>query len=83
MSNKKGNSPLYFFAAAGFTLLALYAVLWVFSSADLAFLACDGKFSLFATSLSCRQPYLALILFGASVLIALICTMRGIKSRQK
>ena len=41
---------------------ALYCGLWILSSSDLAFVACDGKFSLFADSFRCRQPYVALIL---------------------
>lgn len=40
----------------------LYCVLWIFSSASLAFTACDGKYSLFAESLRCRQPYIAMLL---------------------
>ena len=50
---------------------ALYSALWVVSSSSLAFTACDGKYSLFAESFRCRQPYiaaiLAVVLFGASV----------------
>jgi hypothetical protein len=51
---------------------ALYSALWVVSSSSLAFTACDGKYSLFAESFRCRQPYiaaiLAVLLFVASIL---------------
>jgi hypothetical protein len=60
-------------AIAGTVLLAgaLYSALWTVSSTSLAFVACDGKYSLFAESFRCRQPYiaglLAVVLFAASI----------------
>ena len=41
---------------------AIYSALWVVSSSSLAFSACEGRFSLFADTFQCRQPYIAAIL---------------------
>jgi hypothetical protein len=41
---------------------ALHSALWVFSSASPAFQACGGRYSLFASTFRCRQPYVAGIL---------------------
>ena len=45
-----------------------YCALWFFSSSDLAFLSCQGRFALFAATFRCRQPYIAVIL-GAAFLL--------------
>jgi len=50
---------------------AAWCALWVFSSADLAFVPCHGTYSLFAPTVRCRQPPLAMLLCGASLLVAL------------
>jgi hypothetical protein len=55
--------------AAVFALLGLYCALWVFSSADLAFIPCDNHYSLFSSIRRCRTPYIAMI---ASVLFFLL-----------
>ena len=64
---------------------ALYCGLWVFSSASLAFSACNGEYSLFAESFRCRQPYvavlLAIVLFAASVLSLYVRNRVGRASR--
>ena len=53
---------LVLIAVAGILFAAaIYCGLWVWSSSDMAFSAC-GKFSLFAESFRCRQPYVAMIL---------------------
>jgi hypothetical protein len=49
---------------------AAWCALWVFSSADLAFVPCHGNYSLFAPTFRCRQPPLAMVLCGASLLVA-------------
>jgi hypothetical protein len=51
---------------------ALYSALWIFSSTDLAFVPCDGHFSLFAQSSRCRQPYIAMLLTVALFLASLL-----------
>jgi hypothetical protein len=52
-------------ASTAFFLGALYSALWVFSSASLDFQACDGRYSLFAPTFRCRQPYVAGLLSAA------------------
>jgi hypothetical protein len=42
-----------------FALLGFYCALWVFSSADLAFIPCDNHYSLFSSIPRCRTPYIA------------------------
>jgi len=51
-------------------LVGLYCVLWVFSSASLACVACNCSYSLFAKSFRCRQPYVAMILAAISFALA-------------
>lgn len=55
-----------------------YCALWVFSSLDLAFLDCNGSFSLFASTFTCRQPYVAAIgcLFFALSAVGLLLALR-------
>lgn len=36
-----------------------YCLLWAFSASSLAFVACNGEYSLFAESFRCKQPVLA------------------------
>jgi hypothetical protein len=48
-------------------LVACWALLWIFSSYSLAFVACDGQFSMFAENARCRQPQLAMLLLCFSV----------------
>jgi hypothetical protein len=43
-------------------LTSAYCALWIASSASLAGPACNFRFSLFAESFRCRQPYVASIL---------------------
>ena len=45
--------------ATAFLMACAYCLLWVASSADLAFLVCDGKYDLFAANPRCRQPVVA------------------------
>jgi len=45
-----------------------YCAFWFFSSSDLAFLSCQGRFALFGATFRCRQPYIAVIL-GAAFLL--------------
>jgi len=59
---------------AAFFAGALYSALWVISSASLAFQACEGRYSLFASTFRCRQPYVAGIL-AVVLFVAFICTI--------
>lgn len=68
---------VYGLAAVVFVLASFYCVLWIFSSASLAFPACNGEYSLFAPSFRCQQPYIAIILafvsFGLAVVAFVAC----------
>lgn len=55
-------------------LASAYCFLWILSAASLASGFCEGKFSLFAGHLRCRQVHFALIL---TVLFALLSTYLG------
>ena len=57
-------------AVAAAFAFAAWCALWIFSSADLAFVPCHGTYSLFAPTFRCRQPPLAMVLCGASLLVA-------------
>jgi hypothetical protein len=49
-------------ASVVLALAGLYCGLWIFSSASLSCLACNCEYSLFAPTVRCRQPYIAMIL---------------------
>jgi hypothetical protein len=70
----------YFVSLAAATLLTvcgLYCVLWIFASADMAFIVCDNEFSLFSPTPRCRQPYVAMILATVLLGLALIVGLRA------
>jgi LPXTG-motif cell wall-anchored protein len=56
--------------STGLVAASVYCALWFLSSSDLAFLQCQGHFSLFADTFRCRQPYIAAILGGLLLLSA-------------
>jgi hypothetical protein len=65
---------------------ALYSALWIFSSASLAFQACGGHYSLFASSFRCRQPYVAGILsltFFIAFIYSVYVTGRAERNAQR
>jgi len=54
-------------------LASWFCLMWVFSSSSLAFIPCNGQYSIFHESYQCRQPGIALILWlltGATSLLA-------------
>lgn len=53
----------------------VYTFLWIFSSASLASQACNAHFSLFAGSVRCRQPYIAMLM-SAALLAMTVWTLR-------
>jgi hypothetical protein len=57
-----------------FALLGLYCAIWVFSSADLAFISCDNHYSLFSPIPRCRAPYIAIIASALFFLLA-VCSI--------
>jgi hypothetical protein len=69
--------------AALLTVCGLYCVLWIFSSADMAFVACDNTFSLFSPSPRCRQPYVAMILATVFLALTLIVALRARRSHKR
>ena len=66
--------------AALFILTGLYCLLWVASSSSLAFVDCNGSYSLFAENTRCRQPPIAGLLSLASFLLASLLVFLGRKS---
>lgn len=65
-------------------LAAYYCLLWMLASADLAFVACDGYYSLFHPHFRCKQPFLALFLsigFGIACVSLLYFGWRSLKQR--
>jgi hypothetical protein len=69
--------------AALFALCGLYCVLWIFSSADMAFVACDNTYSLFSPHPRCRQPYVAMILATVFLALAFIVALRARQSYKR
>ena len=69
--------------AALLTACGLYCVLWIFSSADLAFVACHNTYSLFSQYPRCRQPYVAMILATVFLALALIVALRARRSYKR
>ena len=63
--------------AALLTVCGLYCALWIFSSADMAFVACGNDFSLFSPRPRCRQPYVAMILATVFLALALIVALKA------
>lgn len=54
----------------------------MFASADLAFVACDGKYSLVHEYFRCRQPYIALLLwmiFGGARILLLYAAVKNFR----
>jgi hypothetical protein len=64
-------------AAVALVLAGLYCVLWIYSSASLACMACNCSYSLFAASFRCRQPYIAMILAAVLFALALVAARFG------
>ena len=66
------NEVTYAVLAALLVVAGVYCSLWVLSSASLACTACNCEYSLFASTLRCRQPAIAVTLavasFGGAVL---------------
>jgi len=76
----KKKGILQVIAAIVFFLASWWCLLWVFSSAHLAFLACDGKYSLFHEHFRCRQPYIAQILWISFGIACITLFFLGVKN---
>jgi hypothetical protein len=60
-----------------FASLGFYCAIWVFSSADLAFITCDNHYSLFSPIPRCRTPYIAMIASALFFLLAICAIVYG------
>jgi hypothetical protein len=69
--------------AAVLTVCGLYCVLWIFSSADMSFVACNNTYSLFSKYPRCRQPYVAMILAIGLLALALVVALRARRSYKR
>jgi hypothetical protein len=81
----KGMKTKLAVASFVFVLAGIYCALWIISSASLACTACNCEYSLFASSLRCRQPYIAMILSGlffALAALALFSRWRLVRRKQ-
>ena len=63
-----------------FVVSGLYCLLWLVSSSSMAFVECNGTYSLFAENARCRQPPLAGLLGLASFLVAVVLVIGGRRS---
>lgn len=70
-------------AAAAALAVSGYCLLWVWSSLDLAYIPCNGTFSLFAESFRCRQPHVAAILCLAFTVIATLLWLATRRRRSR
>ena len=83
MAAQVAKIALVVFAVA-FAFVAAYCLLWFFASSDLAFVSCNGHFSLSAPTFRCKQPPIALILtvvFVALSVSALLWSRRLSRGR--
>jgi hypothetical protein len=71
-----------YLAAVLFLLAGIYCALWIVSSASLACTACNCSYSLFASSLRCRQPYIAMLLTLLFFVLTIAATLFG-RSRSR
>jgi hypothetical protein len=74
---------LYFGVAAVLLLIALWSALWIASSVDLAWMPCDGTYSLFSENWRCRQPYIAGLLCLFSLVLSICAIIGGLKVRRR
>jgi hypothetical protein len=66
-------------------LSSVYCFLWVFSSSSLAFLHCNGNFSMTHADMRCRQPQIATILWlvlGVTSIMLFVVAFRTIHKRR-
>ena len=62
-------------------LVALWSLLWVFSSSSLACVECNCTYSLFAENPRCRNPSIAGLLSLGSFALAIGAIILGVRSR--
>ena len=74
---------IYFFSSVVLFIAALWFLMWIFSSASLASGYCNNKFTFFHEEFRCRQPYIALIGFFVTGLLAVVAIILGILNWKK
>ena len=73
---------ILFLAAALLAIVEVWSLLWIFSSSSLAFVACEGSFSLEAANPRCRQPSIAVLLFSGSLVLSAAAVVLGARSKR-
>jgi hypothetical protein len=64
-------------------IVAIWSLMWVFSSASLACTACNCSYSLFDPVPRCRQPYIAGLLSLGSFGLAVGAIIFGRRQKQR
>lgn len=72
-----------FVVAAVFAVLALYFLMWAWSSASLAFVDCSGKYSFLVELAPCRTPAWVSALFAGFTLVAVSSLFVGFVQRKR
>ncbi len=83
MINPRTLRVTSFVAAALLLLIAIWSLLWVFSSASLACTACNCSYSLFDPVPRCRQPFIAALLSLGSFALAVGAIFFGLRQKQR
>ena len=78
--NHRGKGVTQLVFSLLFCFAALWCLMWVFSSASLASGYCESNFSLFHEEFRCKQPYIASILFLASIVNCGVLFILGFKN---
>jgi hypothetical protein len=78
---KKYAIVIYFLISLITLFIALWGLMWIFSSASLASEHCKD-FKLFHEEFRCRQPYIALIIFLFFIGISVLTFVAGFRKRR-
>jgi hypothetical protein len=70
-------------ASTVFFLASWWCFLWMLASADMAFVDCDGKYSLFHERFRCRQPDIAFLLWVGFGVACVSLLYFGVKNLRK
>ena len=77
------SGVLAFVVAAVSAVLALYFLMWTWSSASLAVVECNGKYSFFAELARCGTPAWVSALFAGFTLVAISSLIVGLVQRKR
>ena len=79
MTARAYTRPLFWWCCVGgFVLFAVIALLFAISGASLAFVPCDGTYSLTSEIARCRWPALWGLLFDIALAAAFLCGLVAI-----